>query len=58
MADEADMAHELEQLALTHALAARKPAPRLAPRGQCYNCNEPLPPKRVVGESDEEQGGG
>ena len=44
MADEADIAHELEQLALTHALAYRKGGNSLHPRGFCYNCDEPLRP--------------
>jgi hypothetical protein len=46
MADEADMAHELEQLALAHALAFRKGGEKLQPRGFCYNCGEPLAPTR------------
>ena len=44
MADEADMAQELEELALTCALGQRKEAEKLVPKGHCYNCDEPLPP--------------
>jgi hypothetical protein len=46
MADEADQAHELEQLALTAALAQRKTGFRLMPKGICHNCNEHLKPKK------------
>ena len=46
MADEADIAHEFEQLALAHALAFRKGGEQLPPRGFCYNCGEPLSPTR------------
>lgn len=44
MADEADMAQELEELALKHALAHRKAGANLPPKGSCYNCAEALPP--------------
>lgn len=47
MADEADMAQELEELALKHALAHRKEGVHLAPKGSCYNCDEPLKAKKV-----------
>jgi hypothetical protein len=50
MADEADQAHELEQLALRHALAHRKGGANLPPKGTCYNCDEPLKPIQVGGE--------
>jgi hypothetical protein len=46
MADEADHAHELEQLALSEALARRKPDSRLTPRGSCHNCGEKLAPRK------------
>lgn len=42
MADEADMAKELEELALKHALAHRKVVVSLFPKGFCYNCDEQL----------------
>lgn len=42
MADEADMAHELEELERRNALANMPKGPRLEPRGSCYNCGEPL----------------
>jgi hypothetical protein len=47
MADEADMAQEIEELALKHALAHRKEGVNLPPKGSCYNCSEPLKPKKV-----------
>ena len=47
MADEADMAHELEQLALNCALEQRKGGGRLIPKGLCYNCEEPLPAEKI-----------
>jgi hypothetical protein len=42
MADFADDAQAMEELALSHAIAsARKTGERqLAPRGSCYNCDE------------------
>jgi hypothetical protein len=44
MADFADDAQAMEELALSHAIAgARKTGERqLAPRGFCYNCEETL----------------
>jgi hypothetical protein len=47
MADEADMAQELEELALKHALANRKEGVHLPPKGYCYNCDESLKPHKV-----------
>lgn len=47
MADEADMAQELEELTLKHALAYRKQGANLNPRGFCYNCDEPLKPQKL-----------
>lgn len=47
MADEADMAQELEELALKHALANRKEGVTLPPKGTCYNCDEGLKPVKV-----------
>ncbi len=44
MADEADHAHEMEQLALEQALARRMPGPKLTPTGFCHFCREPLKP--------------
>lgn len=47
MADEADIANDLAELALQQALiAARNTASnlRLTPRGTCYNCEESLEP--------------
>lgn len=52
MADEADHAQELEQLALDHALAARRPGVRLAPRGFCHNCNGPVEAPRIFCDKD------
>lgn len=50
MADEADMAKEIEELALKHALAHRKAVVNLPPKGYCYNCDEPLKPEVVDGK--------
>ena len=47
MADEADHAQEIEQLALEQALARRLPGENLVPNGFCYNCHEPLKPSRI-----------
>lgn len=47
MADEADHAQELEQLALEQALARRLPTLRLIPVGFCHNCHEPLKPTKT-----------
>jgi len=47
MADEADKAKELEELALKHALAHRKEGVQLSPKGSCYNCDEALKPIKV-----------
>jgi len=47
MADEADMAKELEELALKHALAHRKEGANLPARGLCYNCDEPVDAGRL-----------
>ena len=47
MADEADQAHELEQLALEHALSQRMKGPQLRAKGSCYNCDHPLAPVRT-----------
>lgn len=55
MADDVDMAHELEQLALRQALSHRKPHVALKPRGSCYNCDEPLPPRTVEGNERQER---
>jgi hypothetical protein len=46
MADEADLAHDLEQLALEAALSARKPGAKLAAKGICHNCDAHLKPKK------------
>lgn len=47
MADEADLAKDLEEFALKQALAHRKGGGvNLAPRGLCYNCDEPLKEKK------------
>jgi hypothetical protein len=50
MADEADLAKELEELALQQALASRKSGPRLVPAGYCHNCREKLEPVTQNGE--------
>ena len=50
MADFADDAQAMEELALSHAIAsARKTGERqLAPRGFCYNCDEHLEKVKVM----------
>jgi hypothetical protein len=55
MADFADDAQAMEELALSHAIAsARKTGERqLAPRGSCYNCEEVL--KNADGSADEKR---
>jgi len=46
MADEVDIANDLQELALQQALnAARVGGPRLVARGACYNCDEILAPR-------------
>jgi len=47
MADEADHAQELEQLALEHALARRVPDAALIPKGTCHNCGETIKPRQT-----------
>jgi len=41
MADDADRAQELQDLALAHSLSRREHS-TLAKTGFCYNCKEPL----------------
>lgn len=50
MADEADHAQEMEQLALEQALARRMQGENLMPNGFCYNCHDPLKPVKVKGK--------
>lgn len=43
--DEADSAEKYMELSMKASLAARAQVkPELTPRGQCYNCDEPLEP--------------
>jgi hypothetical protein len=52
MADEIDMANELAELALTHALRNIAAAPRLPPKGFCYYCDAPVEGAQLFCDKD------
>lgn len=49
MADEVDIAQQLEELALAQALANVPKGRQLPPKGCCYYCEEPLEKELVNG---------
>ena len=58
MADGADQASELEQLALRIAIAnaaSGKGQPKITPNGACHNCEEPLKGGKLFCDKDCEQ---
>lgn len=52
MADEIDMANELAELALSHALRNLAAAPKLAPKGVCYYCESKVSATQLFCDAD------